>query len=346
MSSTGKAFATSTSPLVAGGSATAAGAAAYGTQPGMSTAAAAFSTAPMALQRSYAHKIELPSNTNGAVYEACMGGLGACLGGLGMVPCCFCFPNPFKVVPQGSVGLISRFGRYYRSVDPGLVKVNVVTEQLRTVGVAVQIETIPQQLVMSKDNVNLSIDSVIFWEVVDPYSATFLVADVRKALSERTQTTLRHIFGGRTLQDCIENRETIAHEIQSIIEEPARAWGVKIESILIKDMQFSRELQETLSAAAKQKRIGESKVIIAQAEVESAKLMREASDILNTPAAMQIRYLETLSSMAKSSGTKVIFMPTSSTGDAVSGGHGSSSSHGATFSINQAAILEQLGNTK
>lgn len=97
--------------------------------------------------------------------------------------------------------------------------------------------------------------------------------------------------------------------MQDIISEVASSWGIKVESILLKDLRFSPELQESLSAAAKQKRIGESKVIAAQAEVESAKLMREASDILNTPAAMQIRYLETLQNMAKSSNSKVIFMP-------------------------------------
>ena len=83
-----------------------------------------------------------------------------------------------------------------------------------------------------------------------------------------------------------------------------------MESILIKDLQFSRELQENLSAAAKQKRIGESKVIAARAEVDAARLMREASDILNTPAAMQIRYLETLQTMSRSGNQNVIFMPT------------------------------------
>ena len=82
-----------------------------------------------------------------------------------------------------------------------------------------------------------------------------------------------------------------------------------MEAILIKDLQFSADLQETLSSAAKQKRIGESKVIGARAEVNSAKLMREASDILNTPAAMQIRYLETLAGMARAPGTKVVFLP-------------------------------------
>ncbi len=97
--------------------------------------------------------------------------------------------------------------------------------------------------------------------------------------------------------------------ILDIIDEVASSWGIKVESILLKDLNFSPELQEALSAAAKQKRLGESKVIAAQAEVESAKLMREASDILNTPAAMQIRYLETLQNMSKSANSKVIFMP-------------------------------------
>jgi regulator of protease activity HflC (stomatin/prohibitin superfamily) len=94
-----------------------------------------------------------------------------------------------------------------------------------------------------------------------------------------------------------------------IIAPAAASWGIKVNDILLKDLRFSQELQESLSSAAKQKRIGESKIIIAQAEVESAKLMREASDILNTPAAMQIRYLETLQNMAKTANSKVIFMP-------------------------------------
>jgi regulator of protease activity HflC (stomatin/prohibitin superfamily) len=105
------------------------------------------------------------------------------------------------------------------------------------------------------------------------------------------------------------NREGVAREIQRIITPPANDWGVRIESILIKDIQFSQDLQENLAAAAKQRRLGASKVIASQAEVEAAKLMREASDILNTPVAMQIRYLETLKTMAHESGARVIFMP-------------------------------------
>lgn len=131
------------------------------------------------------------------------------------------------------------------------------------------------------------------------------------SFTNSTQTTLRHILGARVLQDCIENRDAISHEIQEVIGPAARLWGVKIESILIKDIQFSKELQESLSSAAQAKRLGESKIIAARAEVDSAKLMREASNFLNNPAAMQIRYLETLASMSKTSNTKVIFLPSS-----------------------------------
>ncbi|KAI9333401.1 hypothetical protein BDR26DRAFT_823474, partial [Obelidium mucronatum] len=261
------------------------------------------------LQRSYRHEIALQNNQQNAIYEGCTNGCGGFCGFIGMFPCMCCFPNPFQTVEQGSVGLVTRFGRYYKSVDPGLVQINVYTERLQRVEIKVNIQPIPQQVVMTKDNVSIAIDSVIYWEVYDPYIATFLVSDVRKALMERTQTTLRHVIGTRNLQDSIENRDTVASDILAIIEEPARSWGVKVESILIKDIQFSADLQESLAAAAKQKRIGESKIIIARAEVESAKLMREAADVLNTKAAMQIRYLETLASISSHPGTKVIFMP-------------------------------------
>ena len=126
---------------------------------------------------------------------------------------------------------------------------------------------------------------------------------------ERTQTTLRHVVGARVLQDVIERREEIAQSIGEIIEDTASGWGVQVESMLIKDLQFSQDLQDSLSMAAQQKRIGESKVIAARAEVEAAKLMRQAADILSSAPAMQIRYLEAMQAMAKSANSKVIFLP-------------------------------------
>ncbi|EEB92331.1 hypothetical protein MPER_09177, partial [Moniliophthora perniciosa FA553] len=104
-------------------------------------------------------------------------------------------------------------------------------------------------------------------------------------------------------------REAIAFEIAEIVGDIADKWGVAIEGILIKDIVFSPEVAASLSSAAQQKRIGESKVIAARAEVDAARLMRQAADILASPAAMQIRQLEALQQMAKSGNSKVIFVP-------------------------------------
>jgi erythrocyte band 7 integral membrane protein len=164
---------------------------------------------------------------------------------------------------------------------------------------------------MTKDNVTLHLTSVIYYHITSPHKAAFGISNVRQALVERTQTTLRHVVGARVLQDVIERREEIAQSIGEIIEDVASGWGVQVESMLIKDIIFSNELQDSLSMAAQSKRIGESKIIAARAEVESAKLMRQAADILSSAPAMQIRYLEAMQAMAKSANSKVIFLPAS-----------------------------------
>jgi len=135
-------------------------------------------------------------------------------------------------------------------------------------------------------------DSVIYFQIVSPYRAAFGITDLRQALIERAQTTLRHVVGARAVQSVVTEREAIAFEIAEIVGDVADKWGVAIEGILIKDIIFSPEVSASLSSAAQQKRIGESKVIAARAEVDSARLMRQAADILASPAAMQIRQLE------------------------------------------------------
>ncbi|CAO3567093.1 unnamed protein product [Mortierella alpina] len=259
--------------------------------------------------QSYAQ--EFPAQRVNGFYGTMVNALGSVIGAMEMVPCCVCCPNPYKTIEQGNIGLVTRFGRFYKTVDPGLIKLNPYTENVLKVDMRVQISHIPNQVIMTKDNVNVHIDSIIYWHIIDPVQALYGVSDVRLALVERTKTTLRHVLGAKLLQEIIENREQLAHEIQSIIDAPAKVWGVTVESILIKDIQFSKSLQESLSSAAQAKRLAESKVIHAQSEVDSAKLMRQAAEFLNTPAAMQIRYLESMASMARNSGQKTIFMPTS-----------------------------------
>jgi len=307
------------------------------------------------MQQTYAQDLGLSGVTHG-VYGSFINVLGACVGLFGAVPCCPC-PNPFREVQQGSVGLVSRFGQFYKAVDPGLVQVNVCSERLRVVDVKIQIATIGRQTVITRDNVNVEIDSVIYYQITNPYRAAFGIQDLRQALMERAQTTLRHVVGARAVQSVVTERDAIALEIEEIVSDVADKWGVAIEGILIKDIVFSADVAASLSSAAQQKRIGESKVIAARAEVDSARLMRQAADILASPAAMQIRQLEALQQMARSAQAKVIFVPMQLQSDingaltqqqlAASTGEGPSNSASglaADSSVSKAGIMSSISN--
>ncbi|TFY50843.1 hypothetical protein EVJ58_g10867 [Rhodofomes roseus] len=259
------------------------------------------------MQPSYAQDLGTGEIDHG-FYGSMMQALGACVGFCGAIPCCP-FPNPFRNIPQGSVGLVTRFGKFYKSVDPGLVQINPCTESARIVDVKIQIISIGRQNVITRDNVDVEIDSVMYFQIINPYRATFGITDLRQALTERAQTTLRHVVGARAVQSVVTEREAIAFEIAEIVGDVADKWGVAVEGILIKDIVFSADVSASLSSAAQQKRIGESKVIAARAEVDAARLMRQAADILASPAAMQIRQLEALQAMAKTAQSKVVFVP-------------------------------------
>jgi len=227
-------------------------------------------------------------------------------------------------------------------VDPGLVKLNPLSESLRTVDVKVQIADVGRQSVMTRDNVSVAIDSVLVFHIDQPARAAFGVDDVKKALVERAQTTLRSVVGSRNLQALLTDREAVAAEIETIIEGISHKWGVSVESILIKDINFSASLMDSLSSAATQRRLAEAKVIAAQAEVDSARLFREAADILNSPAALQIRQIEGMIQMAGKAGSKVIFMPMPSL-SATGANIGDGSGVGQASHFNQ---LEQLANNQ
>ena len=248
------------------------------------------------------------SDTRHTSYETCLTGLGNAIGILCMAP--FCSLNPYRVIQEGHLGVILKFGRFDRIVRPGIYYVNLMSESLTAVNVQLQVVDVRGQSIMTKDNVNIGIDSILYYRISDVYKATFCVKDVEHAVVELTHTTLRDVLGKMTLQECVEHRDMLAQKVREAVIKPTHEWGVEVDNMLIKEIIFSTELQTTLSSAAKARRMAESKIITAQAEVESAKLLRAASDILNTDAAMQIRYLETLSMIAKNAGTKVLFLPT------------------------------------
>lgn len=289
---------------------------------------------PEMVVKNFAKKYDTPE-ANG--YQRFISSLGSVFGTCGAY-CCLC-TNPYKEVQQGEVGLVQTFGALSRTVEPGLTYVNTWSEQLTRVSVKVLIKEIPGQRCFTKDNVSVVITSVVYYNIIDPQKAIYSISDIHNAIIERTQTTLRDVIGCRVLQDVVEKREEIAEAIEGVIAKTAFDWGVNIESILIKDLQLPDKVQSSLSMAAEAKRIGEGKIINAKAEVESAKLMRKAADILASKPAMQIRYLDAMQNMAKSPGSRVIFMPSAQeiekmAGSNVSGG-------GATDYANPKSVEEQ-----
>lgn len=265
---------------------------------------------PIAPSRNHAMSVDPPT---GGLYGSIVQSLGMCFGAFGMVmPCICCCFSPMRQIEQGNVGLVTRFGKFYKIADPGLTTVYPFSEKIRFLNTQITVMELPSQSCMTKDNVKVLLSSVVYYYVTDPYKALYDVQNYERALLERTLTTLRLVAGSRSLQEIIERREEIAKAIQEIIDEVAGIWGIQVESILIKDIGLPEELQSSFAQAAMSKRIGESKIITARAEVESAKLMRKAADILESKAAMQIRYLDAMQNMAKSSNSKVIFMPSAS----------------------------------
>lgn len=255
----------------------------------------------------YARELAQIPPSHHKCYECYRGCCGSFWGCVGIACCCAC--SPYKQVPQGFAGIQRRFGKAYRVVDPGVYFINCMSEQMELMDIKLQITDVPRQYVTTKDNVVINIDSVVYWRVIDPFIAKFHVANINSSLMQRTLSTLRDSIGSHTLQEVIENREEIARSIKELITPIAVGWGVDVEAMLINDLRFTVELQENLSSVAKQQKIGESKVIAAKAEVDAAKLFREASEILNTPAAMQIRHLDTMIDMARSKDSKIIFTP-------------------------------------
>ncbi|GMM37057.1 hypothetical protein DASC09_043820 [Saccharomycopsis crataegensis] len=301
----------------------------------------------MVVAKDFARVYETPAE---GTYQRIMSAFGGFFGCLGTIPCSCC-TNPYKNVDAGEVGLVTRFGALARTVEPGSTYVNTWVEKISKVSIRAQTIQIPSQDCLTKDNVGVEISSVLYFSIVDPQLATFGIEDVNASLVNRTQTTLRDVIGARILQDVIEKREEIAAAISENISHVAEAWGVHVESILIKDIHLPPGVSASLSRAAEATRIGESKIISAKAEVESAKLMRKAADILASDAAMQMRYLDAMQSMAKSSNSKVIFMPSSTAAGAnmieaspSNGAHFGSTKEDLDRAVKTIALDESLKN--
>lgn len=238
-------------------------------------------------------------------YEGFVSCLGKTLGCFGSLVCC----APYKEVNQGYVGVLTRFGKHKQTVRPGLHYVVPYAEQLDVVDTRIVTLEVPQQQVLTKDNVYCSIEGTMRYHIIDAALLLSSVRELDKLLVQCAMHTIRSIFGNKCLQEILERRKELARDVQVIVEQDAKAWGIHIDAILIKDLVLDSDVQQQLASSALAKRLADAKVISAQADVDSAKLMREAADMLSTDAAMQMRYLDQVGKLATSSNAKIVFFP-------------------------------------
>jgi erythrocyte band 7 integral membrane protein len=242
-------------------------------------------------------------------YGACISNIGWCCGAVFLVGCCGCCCSPYKQVRKGFKGIVQRFGRVVKVVNEGLYTVNPLSENMREIDIRTLVITLKEQTVLTKDNLSIKIDGVVYYTITDIDKAIFKVQDVNKAVEQLALVALRGVFGHKLMQECLEQREELAQAIEKIVSEKTNDWGVDVNMIQITDIVIPENIKNILSSAATAEREGKAKVILAEADVEAAKLMRQASDILSTSGAMQIRMLETYSKLAANPHAKIVFMP-------------------------------------
>lgn len=251
------------------------------------------------------------ASENQGCYQSTTHSCGECLGFFRTwAPCfCCCINYPYQEIEQSYDGLLERFGQFVKIVPPGLQYMNPCTESLVKVNTKIQILHLIGQTVLTKDNLTIFLDTTVYYRIIDARKAVYQVKDIKEAVSNLTFATLRNTCGQHVLQELLEKREAMTSHIQEYVDEHVHDWGVSIENIFIKDMNLAPDVQFVLSSAAKERRLAESKIISAKADVDSSKLMREASEILDSDAAMQIRFLETIHYITKSPNVRVIFTP-------------------------------------
>jgi regulator of protease activity HflC (stomatin/prohibitin superfamily) len=205
-----------------------------------------------------------------------------------------------RVVKQYERGLVFRFGRVRDRVrNPGLTMLVPVVDRMHKVSLQIVTMAVPAQDGITRDNVTVKVDAVIYFRVVDPVRAIVNVEDYRFAMSQVAQTSLRSVIGKSDLDDLLTNRERLNEGLELMIDNPAVAWGVHIDRVEIKDVALPDAMKRSMSRQAEAERERRARVISADGELQASdKLARAADAMAHTPGALQLRLLETMVSVA------------------------------------------------
>lgn len=212
-----------------------------------------------------------------------------------------------KIIKEFERGVVYTLGKYTSTRGPGLRFVIPVIQQMVYVDMRIRTEDIPAQDVISRDNVSVKVNAVVYYQVVNPDHAVNRVEDFYYATSQLAQTTLRSVLGKQDLDDMLANREQLNADIQEILDRQTESWGIKVDHVEIKNVDLDPTMVRAIAKQAEAERGRRARVINAEGELQAAKQLDEAATILaKRPETMQLRYLETLGEFTNSKGSTII----------------------------------------
>jgi regulator of protease activity HflC (stomatin/prohibitin superfamily) len=213
-----------------------------------------------------------------------------------------------RILKEFERGVVFRLGRLVGARGPGLVYLLPLVEKMERVDLRTITFDVPPQDVITKDNVSVKVNAVLYFRVVDPQRAITEVVDYLFASSQLAQTTLRSVCGQRELDELLSARDQINQQIQEILDSQTDPWGIKVTTVEIKHIDLPQEMQRAMARQAEAERERRAKVINAQGELQAAQRLAEAARIIaEHPSALQLRFLQTLSEIATEHNSTTIF---------------------------------------
>jgi len=212
-----------------------------------------------------------------------------------------------RILREYERGVIFRLGRLVGAKGPGLILLIPIIDKMVKVSLRVVTMDVPEQDVITRDNVTVRVNAVVYFRVMDPVKAVVAVEDYLYATSMISQTTLRAVLGQEELDTLLSERDKINEQLQIIIDEDTEPWGIKVTKVEVKNVDLPQEMQRAIAKQAEAERERRAKIIHAEGELQAASKLRQAADeIAKQPSAMQLRFLQTLTEIATEKNSTIV----------------------------------------
>jgi regulator of protease activity HflC (stomatin/prohibitin superfamily) len=216
--------------------------------------------------------------------------------------------SSFRILREYERGVVFLLGRFWEVKGPGLVIVIPGVMQMVRVDLRIVVMDVPPQDVISRDNVSVKVNAVVFFRVIDPQRAIIQVEDFYAATNQLAQTTLRSVLGKHELDEMLAERDKLNTDIQKILDTATDAWGIKVTTVEIKHIDIDPTMVRAIAQQAEAERTRRAKVIHADGEFQAAEKLVQAADLISkSPQALQLRYLQTLSGIAGEKSNTIVF---------------------------------------